>query len=67
MTIEVSDNGQGFVVDSTREAGNGLRNMAARMAEIGGQFTVRSAPGEGTTVCLKLPLADDIRNPKGEA
>jgi signal transduction histidine kinase len=58
LIIEVSDNGQGFRVEEQREAGNGLRNMAARMEEVGGQLTVRSAPGEGTTICLCLPLAD---------
>jgi signal transduction histidine kinase/ligand-binding sensor domain-containing protein len=56
MSIEVSDNGRGFAADATREGGNGLRNMAARMEEIGGQFVVRSAPAEGATVCLRLPL-----------
>ena len=30
----------------------------ARMDEMGGQFVVRSAPEEGTTVCLRLPLPD---------
>jgi signal transduction histidine kinase len=30
--------------------------MAARMHEIGGQFVVRSAAAQGTTVCLRLPL-----------
>ena len=29
---------------------------AERMEEIGGQFVVRSAPAEGATVCLRLPL-----------
>jgi signal transduction histidine kinase len=56
MTIEVSDNGRGFTVDTTREAGNGLRNMAVRMHDIGGQFVVRSAAAQGATVCLRLPL-----------
>jgi signal transduction histidine kinase len=56
MAIEVSDNGRGFVVDASQEAGNGLRNMATRMEEIGGQFEMRSAPGKGATVRLRLPL-----------
>jgi len=56
MIIEVSDTGRGFRVDASRQAGNGLRNMAARMEEVGGQLMVRSAPGEGATVCLRLPL-----------
>jgi signal transduction histidine kinase/ligand-binding sensor domain-containing protein len=56
LIIEVSDNGRGFSVDANRETGNGLRNMAARMEDIGGELAVRSAPGEGTTICLRLPL-----------
>ena len=56
MVIEVSDNGRGFKAETGREPGNGLRNMRARMDEVGGQLTVRSAPGEGTTVGLRLPL-----------
>ena len=56
MIIEVSDNGRGFAVEARQEAGNGLRNMAARMEEIGGQFQLRSLPAQGATVCLHLPL-----------
>jgi signal transduction histidine kinase/ligand-binding sensor domain-containing protein len=56
LSIKISDNGQGFQVDACRESGNGLRNMAARMEEIGGESTLRSTPGAGTTVCLRLPL-----------
>jgi signal transduction histidine kinase len=58
MIIEVSDDGRGFRVDASREGGNGLRNMGARMDELGGHLSVRSAPGEGTTVGLRLPLVD---------
>ena len=61
LIIEVADNGRGFVVEGVREPGNGLRNMAARMDEAGGSFTVRSAPGTGTTVCLRLPLGEHER------
>ena len=63
LTIEIFDDGCGFEGDSTRESGNGLRNMAARMAEAGGQFSLRTAPGQGTTICLTLPLQDDLREP----
>ena len=67
MSIEVSDNGRGFVVAAAPEGGNGLRNMAARMDEIGGQFVVRSARPEGTTVCLRLPLPDGDSGNGGQA
>jgi signal transduction histidine kinase/ligand-binding sensor domain-containing protein len=56
FTLEVADNGQGFAAQARAEAGNGLRNMKARMEEIGGQFEMRTMPGQGTTVSLRLPL-----------
>jgi signal transduction histidine kinase/streptogramin lyase len=59
MTIEIADNGRGFAAETQSETGNGLRNMAERMAEAGGEFQLRSVPGQGTTVCLRLPLRPD--------
>ena len=56
FTLEVTDNGRGFAPEAKREAGNGLRNMAERMEEIGGQFQVRSTAAQGTTVSLRLPI-----------
>ena len=35
--------------------GSGLRNMADRLAALGGELDVRSAPGGGTTVTGRLP------------
>jgi signal transduction histidine kinase len=56
FTLEVADNGRGFAVEAKRESGNGLRNMAGRMEEVGGQFQVSSTAAQGTTVSLRLPL-----------
>jgi len=56
FTLEVADNGRGFAVEAKRESGNGLRNMAGRMEEVGGQFQVSSTVSQGTTVSLRLPL-----------
>jgi signal transduction histidine kinase/ligand-binding sensor domain-containing protein len=56
FTLEVADNGRGFTVEGKRESGNGLRNMAGRMEEVGGQFQVSSTVAQGTTVSLRLPL-----------
>jgi signal transduction histidine kinase len=60
MTIEVSDNGCGFATGAGGDAGNGLRNMAARMQEVGGQFELRSTPGSGTTISLRLRLRPGV-------
>jgi signal transduction histidine kinase len=56
--LEVSDDGAGFdPVEGSGEAGGGygLRGMRARVGEAGGRLTVRSAPGEGTSVSVEVP------------
>jgi len=54
--IRVADNGQGFVASASRAGGTGIKNMRQRMAEIGGEFSLETRPGQGTTVCLQFPL-----------
>jgi signal transduction histidine kinase len=48
-TVIVRDDGQGFEV-APDEAGQGLKNMRARTASIGGDFRLQSRPGRGTAV-----------------
>jgi signal transduction histidine kinase len=36
--------------------GSGLRNMADRLAALGGRLEVRSVPGQGTTITGHLPI-----------
>jgi signal transduction histidine kinase len=52
----VEDNGAGFAVEAVRPAGFGLRGMRERAGLLGGTLEVRSAPGEGASVTLRLPL-----------
>jgi signal transduction histidine kinase len=56
LEVEVADDGRGFRPEAVSEGGNGLHNMARRLTECGGRCEVRSAPGSGTTVHLRLPL-----------
>ena len=35
--------------------------MRERAAALGGQLSVASAPGHGTTVTVTLPVADEVR------
>jgi len=66
MTIE--DNGNGFQQDRVLHAKKGKRlgllGMRERLEMVGGNFTVTSAPGKGTTVLARIPLND--RMPRGE-
>jgi signal transduction histidine kinase len=55
LRFTTSDDGTGY--DSRRTPmGSGLRNMADRLAALGGDLDVRSAPGSGTTVTGRLPF-----------
>ncbi|MCC6179291.1 MAG: GAF domain-containing sensor histidine kinase [Chloroflexi bacterium] len=58
LAVRVIDNGLGFEPGETIEQGHhGLRNMANRARMLDGQLKVTSAPGQGTTVQLLVPLA----------
>ncbi|PSK91256.1 YXYXY domain-containing protein [Taibaiella chishuiensis] len=54
LTLVVKDNGQGYVPGQA--TGNGLANMKKRAEEAGGTFTIRSAPAQGTTVTVIIPV-----------
>jgi two-component system sensor histidine kinase DegS len=54
----IKDDGRGFFpqqVESTTLSGAGLRGMGERAAAVGGELTVESEPGVGTTVRFSLP------------
>ncbi|HEX9002975.1 MAG TPA: two-component regulator propeller domain-containing protein [Blastocatellia bacterium] len=62
LRLTVDDNGQGFspeamAADSSRR-GFGLLGMAERVRLLGGVYSLRSAPGQGTTTTIKLNLPD---------
>jgi PAS domain S-box-containing protein len=53
--VEVSDDGCGF--DSEKATtGIGRQSMRHRALELGGEFSVQSAPGEGTRVRFSIPV-----------
>ena len=51
----MSDDGAGYDTRHT-PMGSGLRNMADRLAALGGQLEVRSAPSRGTAITARLPV-----------
>jgi signal transduction histidine kinase len=57
VTLSIRDNGRGF--DLTNEklrVGHGLANMQARAESLRGAFKLESAPSQGATIHLQLPL-----------
>jgi signal transduction histidine kinase len=51
----VADNGAGFAVEAARPTGFGLRGMRERAGLLGGTLEVRSSPGQGASILLRLP------------
>jgi signal transduction histidine kinase len=55
LTFEVADDGVGFDPSLT-SYGTGLQGMADRLAALGGELEVRSAPATGTTVAGRVTV-----------
>jgi signal transduction histidine kinase len=56
ITVLIEDDGRGFTPGDTREEGLGILGMQERIALVGGQLTVESSPGGGTTLAVEAPL-----------
>jgi len=58
--LQVRDNGVGMTDDAWRKpASHGIRGMRERARELGGDLSVASAPGEGTTLVVTIPKPSD--------
>jgi signal transduction histidine kinase len=60
IELEIGDDGVGmdleYIMESTTAKSLGLIGMRERAELIGGELTIKSAPGEGTTVRARWPL-----------
>jgi signal transduction histidine kinase len=56
LVFSVTDDGSGFDVDTTSK-GAGLQNMTDRVDALGGSVAIASAPGRGTTITGRIPVA----------
>ncbi|WP_282803220.1 sensor histidine kinase [Secundilactobacillus kimchicus] len=59
INLEVMDDGSGFDVPSHQQFNGrslGLMNMNERVKALNGAFSIRSQPGNGTTVTAKFPV-----------
>jgi signal transduction histidine kinase len=62
IAMKIKDNGKGFpqerVLHAKKRKRLGLLGMRERLEMVGGNFTVTSAPGKGTTIVAQIPLTD---------
>lgn len=59
LWVEIADDGQGITAEELNEPGKfGLLGMHERALLFGGEVSITGAPGRGTTVQIKVPLAE---------
>jgi signal transduction histidine kinase len=54
LLLSIADDGVG--VDRSHRAGLGLRGIEERVRELHGETSIRSKPGDGTVVSVRLPI-----------
>ena len=71
VVLKIQDDGQGFDTRTLKAVkkirhGLGLTNMRERALSLGGSYEIKSAPGRGTVIMVRVPLAVAQRglNPK---
>jgi len=64
VRLSVTDDGQGFDPQAPRSSKQvGLWSMRERVEQLGGEFELQSAPGQGTTLTAWVPLDEEENNP----
>lgn len=58
--VEVQDDGRGFDTSAIKTGAHGLLGMRFRVEASAGELTLRSAPGQGTTVLARLPQSEAL-------
>ena len=56
LHLEVVDDGVGFETDREFPGHLGMHSMRERMEQLGGRFTITSAPGKGTHLSIEIPV-----------
>ncbi len=59
LGFSVADDGVGFT-SATNGSGTGIQGMRDRIAVLGGDVTIESSPGEGTTVRGRVPVTEMV-------
>ncbi len=66
ICMKIKNDGKSFQVDRVLQAKKnkrlGLLGMRERVEMVGGSFSVESAPGKGTTICVQIPVTNGRGN-----
>jgi len=56
ITLSITDSGRGFDSSRSKKRGLGLISMEERVREAGGTFSMKSAPGKGVHIDVRIPI-----------
>jgi len=57
IQLLIQDDGKGFTFgERNSDTGNGIHNMRERTSLLNGVFTIKSDPGKGTSISIKIPV-----------
>lgn len=59
VQLKMIDNGVGFDVEKAKKISYGLKNMEERVSDMAGSFQMISAPNQGVTMTIILPLVGE--------
>ena len=63
LTIEIADDGRGATPEALRKEGSfGLLGLRERAQSVGGWLDIVTAPGQGMTLILSIPLSEAARH-----
>lgn len=70
VQLTVEDDGVGFDVAAAQQGAHtarrlGLIGMQERVAQLGGTWSIESEPGRGTTIIVRIPLANSVAGDGG--
>ncbi len=59
IKLTITDNGKGFIMENIESKKTlGLLGMKERITLLGGNYEIKSTPGEGTSIIINLPLSE---------
>lgn len=65
VRMDIRDNGKGFEIErdvfGSKSKRLGLLGIRERVEMVGGNFTVKSAPGKGTTIRAQIPFNNGVK------
>jgi PAS domain S-box-containing protein len=62
IKLKVQDNGRGFATEEIADKGGlGLVSIQERSQRLGGEATIESAPGQGVTIAVRIPVSGNTQ------